>query len=41
MGIEKYNTIEFSVTATKNFVKKEGVYRKEFTVILQNFRMWV
>ena len=44
--IEKFNRknriLRYKIfpNSTKNVGKKEGVCRTEFTVILQNFRMW-
>ena len=46
MGIEKFNQnnriLRYKIfpNPRKNVGKKEGVCRTEFTVILQNFRMW-
>ena len=46
VGIEKFNQnnriLRYKIfpNHTKNVGKKEGVCRTEFTVILQNFRMW-
>ena len=46
VGIEKFNQnnriLRYKIfpNPTKNVGKKEGVCRTEFTVILQNFRMW-
>ena len=46
VGLEKFNQnnriLRYKIfpNPRKNVVKKEGVCRTEFTVILQNFRMW-